>query len=282
MLQATSRKRGSRATDLATYTILILGGLTFALPFIWMVLTSFKSGSEVFLPHIVPREPTLLSYQKVFDKLPLGRWYLNTFITAAVNVVAVVVGSSVAGYGLSKYSFPGQNLFLLLILSTMMVPQEMLIIPWYIAAVRLDWVDTYAGVIFPGLVSASSVFIMRQFMQTMPDELLDAGRIDGVSELGLLWRVVLPLTRPAVATVCVLTFMANWNSYLWPLIVLEKTEMFTLQLGLAHAAATQEGGASDWSFVMAVSTLASVPGIVALSLMHRQIVQGIVLTGLKG
>lgn len=277
-----NQKRGNLIVDVISYTLLILGGLTFVMPFLWMVFGSFKPVQEALTPNLIPREPTLFAYQTIIEKWPIGKWYWNTAFTAVIGVVAVALTSAVTGYGLSKYNFPGQKFILMLILSTMMVPGEMLLIPWYIAAVKLGWVDTYAGILFPGLVSASSVFIMRQFMGTLPDELLDAARIDGISELGLLWKIVLPLARPALAAICVLTFMGRWNAYLWPLIVTNSREMYVLQLGLASTASAEEGAMSHWSVTMAMSVLISIPSLIAFSVMHRQLVGGIVLTGLKG
>jgi multiple sugar transport system permease protein len=282
MLGIRSYRWQNRLVSLVSYVLLILGGLTFLIPFVWMVGTSFKPTGEVFSRNVFTTSPTLSNYVTVIQNIPMGRWYLNTFIVGAVSVVSVVFFSAITGYGLSKYRFPGQQVVLVLILSTLMVPTEMLLIPWYIAAVRLKWVDTFPGIIFPGLVSASAVFIMRQFMQTIPDELMDAARLDGVSELGLLWRIVLPLTRPAMAAVAVFTFMGSWNAYIWPLIVTNSPDMFTLQLGLATAASAEESSLGNWAITMAVSTLISVPGLIVFSFMHRQIVRGIVLTGLKG
>jgi multiple sugar transport system permease protein len=247
-----------------------------------MLLAAFKPTQEALTPNLIPREPSLEAFRTILTKWPIGRWYINTAITSVIGVVAVALTSTITGYGLGKYNFPGRQVILLIILSTMMIPGEMLLIPWYIAAVRLDWVDKYAGIVFPGLVSASSVFIMRQFMQTLPDELLDAGRIDGMSELGLLWKVVLPLTRPALAAICVLTFMGAWNAYLWPLIVTNSKEMYVLQLGLASTASAEEGAMSHWSNTMAMSVLISIPSLIAFSIMHKQLVGGIVMTGMKG
>ena len=282
MFRITSQRWQNRLTAFFSYILLILGGLTFLLPFVWMVATSFKPTGEVFSRNVFPSTPTLGNYRTVLEKIPMGRWYVNTIIVAAVCVVSVCLFSSIAGYGLAKYKFRGQNVILVLILSTLMVPTEMLLIPWYIAAVKLDWVNSYPGIIFPGLISAASVFIMRQFMQTIPDELLDAARLDGVTELGLLWRVVMPLTRPALAAVAVFTFMGSWNNYIWPLIVTNSPDMFTLQLGLATAASAEESSLGNWAITMSVSTLISVPGLIVFSLIHRQIVRGIVLTGMKG
>jgi multiple sugar transport system permease protein len=282
MTAVASQKRGNLVVNFFSYTILLIGAASFVTPFLWMLFAAFKPTHEALTPNMIPREPSLEAFRTILTKWPIGKWYLNTAITSVIRVVAVALTSTITGYGLSKYNFPGRQVILLIILSTMMVPGEMLLIPWYIAAVRLDWVDKYAGIVFPGLVSASTVFIMRQFMQTLPDELLDAGRIDGMSELGLLWKIVLPLTRPALAAICVLTFMGAWNAYLWPLIVTNSREMYVLQVGLAATASAEEGAMSHWSNTMAMSVLISIPALIAFSIMHKQLVGGIVLTGLKG
>jgi multiple sugar transport system permease protein len=278
----TGYRLQNQLVTLLIYSVLILGTLTFVFPFVWMVATSLKPAHEVMRAHLFPKQPTLESYRIILQKLSLFRWYFNTFLVAMVDVVSVALLSSVTAYGLSKYRFRGQQAIFVLVLSTMMVPTEMLLIPWYIGSVRLGWVNTFPGIIFPGLVSASAIFIMRQFMQTIPDELLDAARVDGMSELGLLWKIVLPLARPALAAVCVFTFMGAWNGYLWPLIIVNSPDMYTLQVGLSYSASAEESQFGNWSIVMALSTLISIPGLIVFSFLHRQMVQGIVLTGMKG
>jgi multiple sugar transport system permease protein len=183
------------------------------------------------------------------------------------------------GYTLAKYDFPGKNVIFVLILSTLMVPTEMLIIPWYIMSVNFHWADTYWGIIFPGVITATGIFLMRQFMSGVPNELLDAGRIDGVSEFGLYWRVALQLTKPALAALFIFNFLGNWNAYIWPLIVSSAREMLTLPVGLGFFSSEVS---ADWHLIMTANTLSVVPLLTVFAAFQRQIIQGIALTGLKG
>ena len=165
------------------YFLLILGGLTMIVPFIWMIATSFKPASEIYMGNFFPKAATFDNYREVVLKSLFPRWYLNSFICATLSTLSVVFFDSLAGYTLAKYDFPGKNVLFVLILSTLMVPTEMLIIPWYVMAVERGWVDTYWGIAFPGVITAGGVFLMRQFMKGVPDELIDAARIDGLN-----WR----------------------------------------------------------------------------------------------
>ncbi len=161
-----------------------------------------------------------------------------------------------------------------------MVPTEMLIIPWYIMSVDYHWTDTFWGIMFPGVMSAFGVFLMRQFMQGVPDELLDAGRIDGLGEFGLFWRVAMPLVRPALAALCILTFLGNWNAFLWPLIVIQDPLMRTLPVGLSQFSYGEAG--SRWELIMTGASIATVPVLIVFAIFQRQIIRGVALTGLKG
>jgi len=166
------------------------------------------------------------------------------------------------------------------ILSTIMIPTEMLIIPWYVGIAQLGWIDTYQGILMPGMLTAFGVFVMRQFMGNIPNELLDAGRIDGVSEFGLFWRICLPLAKPALSVVIIFTFLGNWNDFLWPLIVVNSDNMQTLQVGLSRLSSEETG--ADWGGTMSGAALASIPMLIIFMFFQRQIVQGMTLTGLKG
>jgi multiple sugar transport system permease protein len=167
----------------------------------------------------------------------------------------------------------------IVILSTLMVPTEMLVIPWYLMSIELHWTDTYWGIMFPGVISAFGVFLMRQFFLTVPNELLDAGRIDGFSEFGLFWKVALPLVKPALAALCIFTFLGNWNAFLWPLIAIRSAEMRTLPVGIAFF--SSEAG-SKYELIMTAAALATIPVLVVFAIFQRQIIRGIALTGIKG
>ena len=261
------------------YTLLIVGGIVMVIPFVWMLATSLKPASEVFLGKFLPMVPTLDNYVTVFRKVPFARWYLNSLIVAALVTLSVAFFDSLTGFTLAKYQFPGKNLIFVFILSTLMVPTEMLVIPWFILSNSLNWVDTYWGIMFPGVITAFGAFLMKQFMEGVPSELLDAARIDGVSEFGLFWRIALPLVKPALAALCIFTFLGNWNAFLWPVIITEKMDMRTLPVGLSFFSG--EAG-SSWELIMASASMATIPVMLVFIIFQRQIIKGIALTGLKG
>lgn len=261
------------------YAVLIVGGSVMVIPFFWMIATSLKPGAEVFLGKFFPMAPTLDNYVQVFRKVPFARWYLNSLIVAALVTLSVGFFDSLTGFALAKYQFPGKNLIFVFILSTLMVPTEMLVIPWFILSNSLNWVDTYWGIMFPGVITAFGAFLMKQFMEGVPSELLDAARIDGVSEFGLFWRIALPLVKPALAALCIFTFLGNWNAFLWPVIITERMDMRTLPVGLSFFSG--EAG-SSWELIMAGASMATIPVLIVFLFFQRQIIKGIALTGLKG
>jgi multiple sugar transport system permease protein len=261
------------------YLALAAGGLLIVFPFMWMLATSLKGPREIFELHFWPQVPTLDNFRQVLTTTQFPRWFLNSFMIAATTTASVAFFDSLTGYTLAKLRFPGRQVIFIVVLSTLMIPTEMLVIPWYTMSVRLGWIDTYWGIVFPGLMSAFGVFLMRQFMTGVPDDLLDAARIDGLSEFGLFARIALPLVRPAVAALCIFTFLGNWNAFIWPLIVIQSPAMRTLPVGIALFSG--EAG-SAWHLIMAASSLAVLPVLAVFIILQRQIIEGIVLTGLKG
>lgn len=265
------------------YFCLTLIALTMVTPFLWMIATSFKGPTEIRQPNFFPKTVIIDNYEKVLFETDLPRWYLNSLIVATFSTLSVAVFDSLAGYVFAKYQFPGKRFIFIMFLSSLMIPTEMLIIPWYIMSVNppigSTWVNTYWGIAFPGLITAAGIFLMRQFMQGVPDELLDAGRIDGVSEFGLFWRIAIPLSLPAVGALCIFNFLGNWNSFIWPLIVTSDRAMMTLPVGLQFF--SSEAGA-DWHLIMTGATLSIVPLLAIVIFFQRYIIEGITLTGLKG
>jgi len=265
------------------YFCLTLIALTMVTPFLWMIATSFKGPTEIRQPNFFPKTVIIDNYEKVLFETDLPRWYLNSLIVATFSTLSVAVFDSLAGYVFAKYQFPGKRFIFIMFLSSLMIPTEMLIIPWYIMSVNppigSTWVNTYWGIAFPGLITAAGIFLMRQFMQGVPDELLDAGRIDGVSEFGLFWRIAIPLSLPAVGALCIFNFLGNWNSFIWPLIVTSDRAMMTLPVGLQFF--SSEAGA-DWNLIMTGATLSIVPLLAIVIFFQRYIIEGITLTGLKG
>src|SRR5688500_18540381 len=261
------------------YLILLLVGLGMIFPFLWMVSSSLKHAKDIYSLALIPPDPTLANYRHVLEETSYVRWFANSLVVATITTASVAFFDSLAGYVLAKFRFPLQNVIFVMILSTLMVPTEMLVIPWYLMSIEFHWTDTYWGVMFPGVISAFGVFLMRQFFMTVPNELLDAGRIDGFSEFGLFWKIALPLVKPALAALCIFTFLGNWNAYLWPLIAIRSEEMRTLPVGIAFF--SSEAG-SDYELIMTAAALATIPVLVIFVIFQRQIIRGIALTGIKG
>ncbi|HZW99918.1 MAG TPA: carbohydrate ABC transporter permease [Trueperaceae bacterium] len=273
------RRTGRRGPMIAAYVILSLGALLMVFPFVWMLLSSFKDAREVLSPGIWPSRFTLVNYVEVITRTSFPRWFLNSLIVATATTASVLLLCSLVGYVLARLRFPGKNLIFILILSTLMIPTEMLVIPWYVISSRFDWINTYWGLIFPGLIPGFGVFLMRQFFQTVPRDLFDAGRIDGVSEPGLFFRIGLPLVGPGLAALGIFSFIGNWNAYLWPLIAGQSPSMRTVPVGISLFSG--EAGAA-WHLIMAASSLAIVPVLIVFVLLQRQIIEGVVLSGIKG
>lgn len=267
-----------RPAAVLKYAFLVLAVVPMLFPFIWMVLTSLKSFGEVFSLDLLPSRPTLDNYVALFSRTMFPRWFFNSLLVGGLTVASVLFFDSLVGYTLAKLPFPGKNVVFVLILSTMFVPTEMLVLPWYQMSADYGWLDTYWGILFPGIMTAFGVFLMRQAFSTLPDELLDAGRIDGLSEFGLYWRIALPLVKPSLAALAILTFIGNWNAYLWPLIAAESRQMYTLPVGLSLFSG--EVGA-QWNMITAGSAVAVIPMMIVFAIFQRQIIEGVVRSGLK-
>lgn len=256
----------------------------FALPLYFMVSSSFKADQEVLASpvHWVPQDfQGLTNFQRAFDEIPLARYFFNSFLMAGVDVVVTVIFSALAGYGFAKFDFPGKRLCFLFVLSTIMVPFQILLVPLFIQIHSMGWDDTYAGLIIPGIMNAFGVFMMRQFAYAIPNELLDAARMDGASEVRIFWQIVFPLLSSASASLAVIIFLFSWNNFLWPLIVIKSEAITTVPVGITvftqpHSAQPQ------WAVAMAVSTLATLPILVLFVFFQRYFIEGFVLSGLKG
>jgi multiple sugar transport system permease protein len=267
---------------LGLHAVLLAGVIITCIPIFYMVSSSFKAEAEVFaVPiHWFPHDfQGLDNYVKAFNTAPFGRFFYNSVVVSVVRVIGVLFFSSLAGYGLAKFAFPGNRIAFFLILSTMMVPFQVLLLPLYVLIYQFGWVNTYTGLIVPGMVSAFGVFLMRQFCLTIPDELLDAARIDGAGELRIFFSVVFPLLSPPLATLTILTFMWTWNSLFWPMIVATKPSVMTLTVGMTFF--QQPLREPYWTFIMAVSTVATLPVIVIFLALQKYFVQGVVLSGVK-
>ncbi|MFQ3354987.1 MAG: multiple sugar transport system permease protein [Paracoccaceae bacterium] len=261
------------------WTLLFLGGVVMITPLAFMISTSFKTGSEVFNLGIIPENPTLKNYVYIWTESKFSRWILNSLWVATFSTASVVFFDSLVGYTLAKFTFRGQTIVFIAILSTLMIPTEMLIIPWYMMSRTFGWVDTYWGIAFPGLMTGFGTFLMRQFFMGLPDELIEAARIDGWSEFAIWSKIAMPLVVPALSALAIFHFLGNWTAFIWPLIVTNDPDLYTIPVGLASFNGEFE---TDWEIVMTASCLATLPTLLVFLLLQKFIIRGVMLAGLKG
>lgn len=268
---------------LSTYLALTVGAIVMVLPFFWMINASLMTAGEIQRqpPVWLAAEPQFRNYLRLLDAMPLFRLYGNSLFVSITTTVGVLVTSSLAGFAFAKYEFPGKNLLFVMILATMMVPFFVTLIPVFFIVRQLGWINTYQGLIVPGIISAYGIFLMRQFISTLPDELLDAARIDGASEPRIFFSILIPLIAPALATLGTFTFIGSWNAFLWPLLIASDRNLHTLPLGL-NALRTFASEARNLDLLMAGTTLSVLPSLILFILLQRYFVQGIALTGVKG
>jgi multiple sugar transport system permease protein len=264
------------------YLLLILGILLMVGPFLWMLLGSFKPQAEFLVspPTFLPKAPTTDNYERLFGKLDFPRFFFNSSVVALVVTVGNVLFCPMLGYALAKLQWRGKGLIMGLVLATLMVPAGITLIPNFVLMRNLGLVNTYPGLILPFLVGPFGVFLTRQFMYGIPDELLEAARIDGANEWRIFWQVVIPITVPVLATLGILTFLGNWNSFLYPLVMAQEPGMYTLPVALATFATGQYQ--SDHGMLMAGSVVLVVPVLIVFIMFQRWITEGIATTGLKG
>ncbi len=261
--------------------MLLTGAVIMIAPFLWMISSSLKDLTQVFIfpPQWIPRPFVWQNYVDAWHAIPLGRFFANSFFVASAVAISQVVTASLAAYVFARLEFPGRDVIFLLFLGTMMLPSQITLIPRFIILKEIGWIDTYQALIVPFMARPFGTFLLRQSFLNVPTDLEDAARMDGCSRLRILFQVVLPLSKPALATLFVFTFMSYWNSFLWPLIVIQTREKLTLQVGLAMLRSELS---TEWPTLMAASVLSALPAIILYFLAQKQFVQGITLTGLKG
>ncbi|MBE9069213.1 carbohydrate ABC transporter permease [Leptolyngbya cf. ectocarpi LEGE 11479] len=262
----------------------LLGGIAIAmlLPLLWLVSTAFKSGAEnifEFPPRFFPQQPTFSNFVKVWQTNPFGRYFFNSTLIAVITVGLNLLFCSLAAYPLARLTFRGRELIFSLIVATILIPFQIVMIPLYILTVRLGLTNSYLGVIFPSIASAFGIFLMRQAFQNVPKELEEASRIDGCSELGIWWHIMIPSVRPALVTLAIFVFIGSWSDFLWPLLVLNRPEYYTLPLGVARLAGSFS---LDWRLIAAGSVIATAPILLFFIVMQRYIVPDEVSSGVKG
>lgn len=264
------------------YGTLAVSGAAIAFPFFWMVATSLKAPGEVFRQPPVwwPSAPRWSNYTEAVRAAPFARFFLNSLIISGAITAGQLATASSAAFALARRVFPGRRLILWFFIGTLLIPGEITIIPAYLIIRTLGWVDTYAALTVPFLASGFSVFLLHQAFAGVPRDFEDAAAIDGVSGLGFLVRILLPMSRPALASLGLLTFVASWNSYLWPLIVTDRTEMRPVQVALRYFMDADLG--NRWPELMAASVLIVAPIVLIFLLVQRQFMEGLTAYGLKG
>lgn len=281
-LSTRSRRPGWSIGRVLVYVILLAGTTVTLVPFLWMLMTSLKTASEITRvpPTFFPEHWTLQSYRTIFGdpKLPLARFYLNSLFVAVARVLITLFTSSLAGFIFAKYTFWGKRAVFAFILAQLMVPFQVVMIPAYLILVKLHLVDSLWGLVIPAMVDAFGIFLVRQFVESLPGELLDAARMDGASEFTIYRRIMLPQMTAVLATLGIFTFMATWNDYLWPLVVITTHERRTLPLLLTWYN-SQHGTRPD--LTMAASILVLLPVLVVYVIFQRRIVRGLATTGMK-
>ncbi|SCG56511.1 carbohydrate ABC transporter permease [Micromonospora coxensis] len=267
----------------ARYAVLVLLALIFLTPLVWMAVTSVKTYGDAqrIPPSFLPDPFSTYAYRQVLDNAsnPVLRWFLNSMLAATLHSALVLVTASMAAYALARLRFRGRGVLFALIVGTLFIPPTSLIIPNFVIADRLAWLDTLAVVVVPGAASAFGVFFLRQFFLSIPAELEEAALLDGANRWQIFTRVLLPLSKPALATLAVLSFLTNWNDFLWPIYVLFSPERLTLPAGLGLLQGSYN---TDFPVIMAGAVLASVPVLILFVLAQRHIIQGVSRSGLKG
>jgi multiple sugar transport system permease protein len=258
------------------------GGLTVFFPFFWMAVTSLKTVPEIQrVPlQVAPDSWTnLANYREVFARQPFGRFLLNSALIASVSALSSLVVSSLAGYGFAKFRFPGRDVFFFALVGILMVPFQSVVVPLYLWVNHLGLLDTYLGILAPDLVSVFGVFLMRQSIEVVPSDYIDAARIDGTGELGIFWRVILPSVKPALATLLIVKFMWTWNELFWPLVVINSPTMKVVTLGLVSFTNMYF---IEYNLVTAAAVLSVLPILTIFLVCQRWVVQAVVMSGLKG
>ncbi len=264
------------------YLALVLTVLIVGLPMYWMVLAAFKTNQEIFANPTtwIPAQPTLANFPDAWNLVPFGRFYANSLIYTGVSGGAKLVQAVLCGYAFAYLRFPRKNALFFVLLAALMIPDEITVLPNYLTISNLGWADTYQGLLLPGFVSAFGTFLLRQHFLGLPREVLDAARVDGAGHIRTLWSVVLPMSRPVLATLALLTVVQRWNDYLWPLIVTSSTTMRVLPVGIALLFARETGTA--WGTVMAGTIFVVLPVVALFLLVQRHIVEGIAAGAVKG
>ena len=277
---STSDRRPPSTGVVVRATVLVVGAILMLIPIVWAVLSSFKSRTELASrpPSVLPERFGIDNYTGALSSFNFGQYFLNSVIVTVAATVLTLAINSMAAYALAKYNFRGRDFLFLLTLATIMIPLQVILLPVYQVVSSLGLVNSLWGMIIPPAATPTGVFLLRQYMLTLPDDTLEAARIDGAGEFQIFWRIVLPLCRPALAVVAIFSVIWRWNDFLWPLIIAQDESVYTLPVALARFSSQQ---VVPFNLVLAMSVLSMLPVIILFLLMQRQIVAGIAQTGMK-
>ncbi len=277
-----SQRLRSRVSQIVILTVLVAGAILMLLPFVWMIGTSLSREADIAmprLPRLWPHDPSLFNYHIALADVPILRYYLNSIIVVGASTIGYLFFSSLTGYAFAKGRFRGRNVLFIAFLTTLLIPFETRMIPLYLLMNDLHINNTLYALILPFLVGGFGTFLMRQYISTIPDDLIQAARVDGASEFMIYWSIILPLCKPALAALAILNILWRWNDVLWPLLVISDPHKYTLTLGLAFEAHSQ---GTYTGVALATATLAVIPVLLAFILLQRRIIAGITIGGVKG
>ena len=288
--RGTSRRWWSRLAGrtftIVAYAILTAWAVLALFPIYWMIKNSFEPAMSfiIFPPHLLPISPSLDNYAILLQRVPMWRWTLNTLIVSISRTAGALFFGSLAGYAFAKLRFVGREVIFWTLMSTLMIPSFITIIPQFQVVLALGWIDSFAALIVPGLTGGVwAMFLMRQFVKTLPTEMIEAARMDGATEFGIFTRIILPLMQPGLAVLGIFTFIGNWNSFLWPLLVTTSSDMRLLAIGVSLLkGGTASAQVASQGQVLAGSTIAAIPMIVIFLVFQRYFLQGITIGAIKG
>jgi len=269
-------------SDIIKYTVLILISFFMILPFVWMLSSSFKLPEDIFgyPPRLISQNPILSNYMFIFQEKNLLRVLFNTIIIALSATLLSLFFTTLGGYGFAKFEFPGKKILFIILLATMIIPGAVMMVPTFVIMREFGWVDKFWPLIVPGAASAFGIFFFRQYISTINDELMDAARIDGASEFGIFWRIILPIISPGMISLGLIFFMASWNNYLGPLIYLKSPENWTITVSIN--AMSGGAGLTSWGPQMAMSVISLIPLLIIFLVFQRRFAEGITAGAIKG
>ena len=273
-----------RSSVVLLRVVVVTGALLTVSPIAFMIYSSFKTTTEIFTlpPWLPPAEWSFKNYNILLTKWPFPYWYINSIVYAAVVTVFVLFFCSLAGFAFAKYRFRAKNILFIILIGSTMIPFQLILIPLFILMSRIDWINHPYSMIVPLVAPAFGIFLMRQYIQAVPSELIESARIDGASEFRIYAQIIVPLVRPGLTTLAILTFLGSWNSFIWPLMVLTRSKVVTLPVGIATMRNQATGGATPYNEMMAAATMVSVPIILLFIALQRHFISGLTIGAVKG